>query len=139
MNLDEAWEILQKNELKRTKNRAVILHFFAENNRYLTASDVKDYIEQGNPGISFDTIYRNLTAFTELGILEETELSGERHFRMHCDPGTHHHHFICTLCGKTKSIVQCPMDVLAIHLPNYEIESHKFEVYGKCPTCLLAG
>ncbi len=138
MNLKEAWQILQKNELKRTKNREVILEFFADNDRYLTASDVKDFIEENNPNISFDTIYRNLSTFTELGILEETELTGERHFRMHCDPGVHHHHFICTLCGITKNIPQCPMDLLSINLPNYEIEAHKFEVYGKCPGCIAS-
>lgn len=138
MNLTSAWVVLQENDFKRTKNRDVILRFLAANNRYVTASDVKDYMEKENPGISFDTIYRNLTTFTTLGILEETELTGERHFRMHCDPGTHHHHFICTICGITRSIAQCPMEVLAIHLPNYEIESHKFEVYGKCPDCLSA-
>lgn len=138
MNVKEAWKILQENNLKKTKNRTVILQFFEENNRYLTANDVKKFIEEDNPNISFDTIYRNLTAFTELGILEETELTGERHFRMHCDPGVHHHHFICTLCGITKNIPDCPMDVLPIRLPNYEIESHKFEIYGKCPSCSVA-
>lgn len=136
MNLKSAWSILQKNDFKRTKNREVILQFFAQNNRYLKASDVKGFIEKENPGISYDTIYRNLSTFTTLGILEETELTGERHFRMHCDPGKHHHHFICTLCGITSSIAQCPMEILAINLPNYEIEAHKFEIYGKCPDCV---
>ncbi|MDS9471053.1 Fur family transcriptional regulator [Sporosarcina pasteurii] len=138
MNLDEAWNILQKNEFKRTKNRDVILQFFAAHNRYLTAGDVKLHMEKDNPGISFDTIYRNLATFTELGILEETELTGERHFRMHCEPGVHHHHFICTLCGVTRNIPECPMDILSIDLSNYEIESHKFEVYGKCPQCIAS-
>lgn len=138
MNVEEAWKILQKKDLKKTKNREVILQFFEENDRYLTANDVKLFIEKDNPNISFDTIYRNLTTFTELGILEETELMGERHFRMHCDPGVHHHHFICTLCGITKNIPECPMNVLPIHLPDYEIEAHKFEVYGKCPSCIAS-
>ncbi|QUW22240.1 transcriptional repressor [Sporosarcina sp. Marseille-Q4063] len=136
MTIDEAWRILGENQLKRTKNREVLLDLFLENDRYLTAGTIKDFMESENPGISFDTIYRNLTTFTELGILEETELSGERHFRMHCDAGVHHHHFICTTCGKTQNIPDCPMDLIAINLPNYEIKGHKFEIYGKCPLCV---
>lgn len=138
MTLDEAWRILQENQFKRTKNREIILDFFSQNDRYLTAGEVRISMEAGNPGISFDTIYRNLTTFTELGILEETELTGERHFRMHCEPGVHHHHFICTKCGKTRSIPDCPMDIISVNLPNYEVEGHKFEVYGKCPGCVAS-
>ncbi|MBE1553738.1 Fur family transcriptional regulator [Sporosarcina limicola] len=136
MNLDEAWRILQENQFKRTKNREAILQFFSINDRYLTALEVKNFMEDDNPGISFDTIYRNLSTFEELGILEETDLNGERHFRMQCNLGKHHHHFICTACGKTRSILHCPMEMIAVNLPDYEIEGHKFEIYGKCPACI---
>lgn len=136
MTLDEAWEILQGSQFKRTRNREIILEFFSGKERYLTAMEVRNHMAVDNPGVSFDTIYRNLTTFSELGILEETELNGERHFRMQCDLGVHHHHFICTDCGKTESIPHCPMESLAVNLPGYEVEGHKFEVYGKCPVCL---
>ena len=91
-------------------------------------SRIKGCHEAENPGMSYDTIYRNLTTFMELGILEETELTGERHFRMQCEPGVHHHHFICTACGKTKKIPDCPMELIAVNLPGYQIENHKFEI-----------
>lgn len=137
MTLDEAWRILQENQFKRTKNRETILQFFSNKDRYMTALDVKNFMENDNPGISFDTIYRNLSTFSELGILEETDLNGERHFRMQCDPGVHHHHFICTDCGKTRNIPHCPMEMITVNLPNYEVEGHKFEIYGKCPACVV--
>ncbi|WP_342511328.1 Fur family transcriptional regulator [Sporosarcina sp. FSL K6-1522] len=136
MTLDEAWRILQDNQFKRTKNRETILHFFSKNDRYLTALEVRNFMEDDNPGISFDTIYRNLSTFSELGILEETDLNGERHFRMQCEPGVHHHHFICTACGKTRSIPHCPMEMITVNLQDYEVEGHKFEIYGKCPRCV---
>ena len=77
-----------------------------------------------------------LSTFSELGILEETDLNGESHFRMQCDPGVHHHHFICTVCGKTRNISHCPMEMIAVNLHDYKVEGHKFEIYGKCPLCV---
>ena len=46
--------------------------------------------------------------FVNLGILEMTELYGEKHFDMQCHTDQHHHHFICLDCGKTKEIDSLP-------------------------------
>ncbi|GKV68070.1 transcriptional regulator ZurR [Sporosarcina sp. NCCP-2716] len=135
MNVEKAWTILKDHSFKRTKNREAILHYLAQQDGYTAAMDVSEFLKRENPGLSYDTVYRNLATFADLGILEETDLHGERQFRMHCDPGVHHHHFICTVCGRTKHIPSCPMDLLAVELPGVEIEGHKFEVYGKCPSC----
>lgn len=135
MNVERAWDTLREHSFKRTKNREAILEFLADRDGYTAAMDVGEFLKKDNPGVSFDTIYRNLTTFAKLGILEETDLNGERQYRMHCEPGVHHHHFICTVCGKTKHIPSCPMDHISVNLPGVEIEGHKFEVYGKCPRC----
>lgn len=135
MNLTRAWEILKENGYKKTDKRELILNMFEETDRYLTARDLLDVLKKDFPGMSYDTIYRNLATFVELGILEETELNGERNFRMHCDVDHHHHHFICLQCGKVKEVSICPMEKMQELLPGYEIQAHKFEIYGKCPDC----
>ena len=135
MNVTRAWEILKENGYKKTDKRELILNMFAETTKYLTARDLLTVLKPQFPGMSFDTIYRNLATFVELGILEETELNGERNFRMHCESDHHHHHFICMDCGNVKGLSLCPMDLLEEKLPGYEIEGHKFEIYGKCPDC----
>ena len=135
MNVTRAWEILKENGYKKTDKRELILNMFAETTKYLTARDLLTVLKPQFPGMSFDTIYRNLATFVELDILEETELNGERNFRMHCESDHHHHHFICMDCGNVKELSLCPMDLLEQKLPGYEIEGHKFEIYGKCPGC----
>lgn len=137
MNTSKAIELLKKNGYKTTGKRKDILTFFDDADGYRTAKELIQHLETIHDGISFDTIYRNLHLYHEMGILELTELNGEKHFRMSCTHH-HHHHFICKDCGKTKDIDVCPMDEVKKTLVNYSIEDHKFEIYGLCPACQTA-
>lgn len=137
MNKKEAMQLLNKKGYKTTKRRLDILDFFANADGYRTAKELNDYMESLYKGISFDTVYRNLHLYHELGILEVTELNAEKHFRMNCGDH-HHHHFICNDCGKTKKIDICPMHEVEELLTNFLVKGHKFEVYGLCPICQSA-
>jgi len=134
MNVSEAVNLLKDKGYKTTGKRKAILNFFEASDGYRTAKDLIQHLESRYKTISPDTIYRNLHLYDEMGILETTELNGEKHFRMSCAEH-HHHHFICSRCGKTKEIDICPMEEVQQSLSNYAIDGHKFEIYGLCPMC----
>ncbi|WP_096201279.1 Fur family transcriptional regulator [Bacillus sp. FJAT-45350] len=135
MNVTEAMDVLKNKGYKHTGKREEMLNIFAEEKRYLSAKDVLEHMSGDFPGLSFDTIYRNLSLFTDLEILEVTELDGEKRFRFSCPTVSHHHHIICLDCGTTKHIHNCPMDGLESKFPGFEVTGHKFEIYGYCDGC----
>ncbi|MFT8316676.1 MAG: Fur family transcriptional regulator [Sporolactobacillus sp.] len=134
MNKSEALVVLKTKGFKHTDKREDILDLFERKGGYLSAKDIQNALRHAYPGISFDTIYRNLSLFKELMILEETELDGERIFQFHCTEH-HHHHLICLRCGRTKTIEVCPMQDLSQLDPDFMVTGHKFEVYGYCKEC----
>lgn len=136
MNLQSALERLKEHGYKYTGKRESMVEIFERERRYLSAKDILDLMQKDYPTLSFDTIYRNLSLFEQLEILEATEWDGERKYRLHCGGEAHHHHVICTECGKTKTIEICPMNVVG-ELDNFEITGHKFEIYGKCSQCVM--
>ena len=137
MNIQEAIEKLKIKGYKYTEKRYDMLALFSDESRYLAAKDVLETLSEKYSGLSFDTIYRNLSLFSELNILEETELDGEKKFRFSCSTEQHHHHLICLDCGKTKQIPDCPMDLSPIKEESFQVTGHKFEVYGYCEQCSM--
>ena len=135
-----ALQRLKKHGYKYTQKREDIITVFVEENRYLPAKAVLQALEDEYPTLSYDTIYRNLYTFVEVGILEETELNNEKLFRITCPhEGHHHHHFICQQCGMTIALQMCPMDFFEQQLEGCQISSHRFEIFGVCKNCLTAG
>lgn len=135
MMLAEALELLKNKGYKYTGKREEMIRIFDREKRYLSAKEMLEYMQEEYPDLSFDTIYRNMTLFEDLEILECTELGGERKFRIRCSTEEHHHHLICLNCGKTKHIDTCPMDVVQRNTGDFQIVDHKFEIYGYCSTC----
>ncbi|CAJ1004574.1 MULTISPECIES: Fur family transcriptional regulator [Bacillales] len=136
MTVEEALQILKENGYKYTGKREEMIRICAEEKRYLSAKEIMERIRDHYPSLSFDTVYRNISTFVKLGILEETELDGEGKYRLACSvDGHHHHHVICTVCGKTSALPGCPMSVLQSIPEEFQVTGHKFEVYGTCKEC----
>ena len=132
-------QILSRMESKKfriTEQRKMIARWFAEQDGFITPRDLYDDMVKHYPGLSFDTVYRNLRTLVELEILEQFERADGVKFRLHCTShNEHHHHFICTLCESLFPLPFCPMET-KINIPEpFLVTGHRFEVYGLCSSC----
>lgn len=134
MRVDEALKILKEKGYKTTGKREEMLSYLYQHPHYISVKEVIDFLKEQYPGLSYDTVYRNLALFSELGILEETELEGEKRYQVNCSIDHHHHHLICLECGKSQKIDNCPMDRLP-EFDNFTVTGHRFEIFGYCVKC----
>src|SRR5699024_10709774 len=88
---------LKDNGLKITEKRMRMIGIFLNEDRYLSARELQGQMHTEYPGISYDTIYRNLYTLKDIDILEQTTLDGEMQYKISCTTH-HHHHFICEKC-----------------------------------------
>ncbi|WP_240376635.1 Fur family transcriptional regulator [Bacillus piscicola] len=136
MNVQQALEKLKDKGYKYTDKREMMLRLIDKEKRYMTAKEVLIAMQELYPHISFDTVYRNLSVFEEMAILEMTEFDGEKRYRFNCSLSSHHHHIICLECGKTQHIKACPMEWLEESVESqFSVTGHKFEIYGCCADC----
>ena len=126
--VDRIMKLLKEKGYKYTDKRKYMVKLLVTEDRYINAKFVSETLGKVYQGLSFDTIYRNLSTYEELGILETTEIKGEKYFKIGClEEDHHHHHHICLGCGKAKIIHILVCDNLQIEeLKGYRIDVHKF-------------
>lgn len=88
------------------------------------------------------TVFRTMKILLDLNIVCRVLLDdGSLHYRV--STGRHHHHLVCTNCGRIEDFSNCDVNALMRDLTRatkYEIQAHWLEVYGRCQSCrLLAG
>lgn len=134
-----AVKILKANNYKLTKQRQSLLNILANHeDRYMELTELDQLMRQEYPKMSYNTIYRNIKEFSEIGIVEENqnENDGKTEVKLDCNERhTHHHHFICNNCGKVRELQMCPLSFFSEQLPGAEIRGHHFELYGLCADC----
>lgn len=117
-----------------TEQRKAIIESLVKEKRYVSAKDILHEVHHRFPGLSFDTIYRNLSILSDLELVEETQFNGEAKYKIACT-GKHHHHLICIKCGRIFVLPECPLDMLQNFAGDFKITGHKFEIYGICKEC----
>jgi Fur family zinc uptake transcriptional regulator len=135
MNAEQIVRIMSEQGLRITDQRKTLASLFAETGGYLSPKDVYDDMGKKYPGLSFDTVYRNLRVMHELGVLEQFVFEEGVKFKVHCQEHHHHHHLICLQCDKTTPIVYCPMDTTEYIPTEFQVIRHKFEIFGYCKDC----
>lgn len=135
MDDTEILRVMSEQGLRITEQRRSLARLFADADGYLTPKEVYEGMEREYPGLSFDTVYRNLRVMQELGVLEQIMFEDGVRFKVHCGGQAHHHHLICLACERTLPLHYCPMPQVGDLPGSFRVVRHKFEIFGYCTDC----
>ncbi len=120
-----------------TAPRRAVLDLISWRQGHFTAADLITDAHERNVEIGRATIFRSLELLTELQLLEHIDLPSGEHAYVACEP-VHHHHVVCSHCGRTAEVEDCGMASVASEVgrrTGYAIESHRLELFGLCSAC----
>jgi Fur family peroxide stress response transcriptional regulator len=122
--------------LSVTPQRVAIYRETAKSREHPRCEDIFKKVRRRFPDISLDTVYRTLSTFAEMGIVNVVEGYGEA---KRYDPDTTaHHHFRCRKCNTIIDFHDKGYDGLEIprnFRKGFEVSSIKVVLEGLCDRC----
>lgn len=123
--------------IRSTRQRRRILEAVSAHDRPVSAQTLYAELRGSKEKPGLATVYRTLQALAETGVLRTfRRTNGEVTYKA-CEPG-HHHHLICTGCGRVEEIPSCEVERWAAAVAKrrrFTMTSHQADIYGVCEGC----
>lgn len=123
-----------------TNGRRALVGVLAGTDRPLALPDILRL----SPSLTQSSVYRNLTALEQAGIVHRVATAGEfARFELAEDLTEHHHHLVCVECGSVADVVvprrvEQAVQLAAAELADnagFRLEGHRLDLVGRCVDC----
>jgi len=133
--------LFKKNEIKKTLARAAVLNILKKAKEPIDVGEIIGKLKFIKIKVDRVTVFRNVNLLVKKKLINKVEFN-EGKYRYELASLPHHHHLVCTKCGKIKSIESNPLhkeidkiSKTVNKVYDFKIEEHKVEFFGKCKTC----
>jgi Fur family ferric uptake transcriptional regulator len=126
---------------RQTGPRRVVARLVAGRSGHFTANDLIADAQEHDVEVGRATIFRALELFTELEVLERIDLPTGDHAYVPCLPHYHHHHIVCDTCGRVTEVEDFGLGESIVDIERdtgWHVDTHRLELFGRCPRCLKA-
>ncbi len=131
----ESGQQLKTGGLKITPTRLLLLDILKHAKKPLSIKEIAEALGKG--GADLVTLYRNIESLKNLGLVKQISLK-DRQAYFELAEGRHHHHIICTNCGKLEDVVIPEIKLNKSFLKKLgfaEVVDHSLEFFGLCAKC----
>lgn len=129
---------IQKQGLKRTAQRDLILDVFLQTEGHLSGEDLYRLVRDRDSSVGQTTVYRTLRLLTDAGLAREVRFGDGRAHYEHQYKHQHHDHMICKECGKIIEFYSPELEAIQDAMAakhRFELTSHLLRMIGICADC----
>lgn len=126
---------------KITNARSTVIRVMEDAGGHVTSAQIVEAVARRDPSIGRASVFRTLELLSRLSLIRPTYVDGSGAPVFVLLPDGHHHHIVCTRCGRVIEFHDCGLDVLAADLERasgVQISGHLLEFYGTCADCAQA-
>lgn len=127
--------------MRTTKQRTAVVEVMQEIDRFQSAKEIHTALQERNAKVGLTTVYRTLQSLVDIKAVDALHSpTGEVLYR-HCETEAHHHHLVCTKCGRTEEIDGGPIEKWANEVASthgFQLTGHDAEIFGVCAKCQAA-
>lgn len=120
---------------RRGGSRSKVIEFLDTRDCAVTALEIDREVER----VGRASVYRTLEQLEELGLVQRVELGGDSTAFERVDPtGHHHHHLVCTTCGRILPFEDEQLEETIHGLgarEGFTVEGHDVTLRGTCARC----
>jgi Fur family ferric uptake transcriptional regulator len=127
---------MPKLNLKKTPARLAISEFLSNSSTPVDVEEIIQHLRAQDLDTNKVTVYRILDLLFKNQVIDRVEF-GEGKYRYELKKN-HHHHLICTSCGKIQDVEGNLVENLEKKIQedkNFQVQSHSLEFFGICSNC----
>ena len=131
-------EKLKEKGFKLTEPRLRVLEYLVNTADHPGIQEIFNAIRREHKGIGLATVYRTMDLLVDTGMVKPLQLNGARLRYELNRPQDHHHHLICTACGRIVEFGSCSFHCIVEDIEKitrFRVKGHYLEAYGLCPHC----
>ena len=128
---------LSQKGYRMTPQRLMILEVIEGASGHVSAEEIYQDIRKRYPGLNISTVYRTLELLKETGLVTETDM-GDGRVRFHSMGHEHHHHLVCSKCGKVIDLDEETLSPLTRTLSDkygFRADLKHLAIFGRCKAC----
>lgn len=121
-----------------TPQRLTIYRALLEAKDHPSPEALYERVRPGMPTLSLATIYKTLDTLAEMGLVTELPATGDA--KRYDANMEHHHHLVCTGCGKVADYHDAALDRIAPPkgLAGFRARQVSVHIHGLCAECARA-